>query len=81
MIRIFCLLLFLTSLSNSQSVKSPPNLISYEIKLDDNARQIEIELDFLTQNKKYKAIVCQDSKSAHWKNNLVSYNIKTIQVT
>ena len=74
-------LFFLTSLAKGQSVKSPPNLISLEFKLDENARQTEIELFFLTQNKKYKAIVYQYSKSAHWKNNLVSYNIKTVQVT
>jgi hypothetical protein len=46
MIRIFCLLLFLTSLAEGQSVKSPTNLISLEFKLDENARQTEIELDF-----------------------------------
>ncbi len=72
---------FLTSLANDQSVKSPPNLISLEFKLDESARQTEIKLDFLTLNKKYKAIVYQDSKTAHWENNPVSYDIKTIQVT
>ena len=81
MIRIFCLLLFLTSLAKGQSKKSHTNLISLEFKLDENARKTEIELDFFTPNKKYKAIVYQDSKTAHWENNPVSYDIKTRQVT
>lgn len=48
---------------------------------DENARSTEIKLDFLTPNKKYKAIIYQDSKTAHWKNNPISYEIKTIEVT
>lgn len=48
---------------------------------DENARQTEIKLDFLSPNKKYEAIVYQDGKEADWKNNPKSYVIKTIQVT
>ena len=48
---------------------------------DENARTTEIKLDFLTPNKKYKAIVYQDSKTADWKTNPISYEIKTIEVT
>jgi len=48
--------LFLTSFANGQSVKSRPNLISLEFKLDENTRQTEIELDFLTPNRKYKLL-------------------------
>ena len=48
---------------------------------DENARDTEIKLDFLSPNKKYKAIVYQDGTDADWKNNPKSYAIKTIQVT
>ncbi len=48
---------------------------------DENARQSEIKLDFLTPNKKYKAIIYQDGAKADWKNNPINYDIKTIQVT
>jgi hypothetical protein len=48
---------------------------------DENARQTEIKLDFLSPNQKYEAIVYQDGKDADWKNNPKSYVIKTIQVT
>ncbi|WP_298223592.1 glycoside hydrolase family 97 protein [Flavobacterium sp.] len=48
---------------------------------DENPRNTEIKLDFLTPGKKYKAIIYQDSKTAHWKNNPISYEIKTIEVT
>ena len=48
---------------------------------DENARQSEIKLDFLSPNQKYEAIVYQDGKEADWKINPKSYAIKTIQVT
>jgi hypothetical protein len=48
---------------------------------DENARDTEIILDFLSPNKKYKAIVYQDGKDADWKNNPKSYTIKTLEVT
>ena len=48
---------------------------------DENARKTEIKLDFLSPNKKYKAIIYQDSKTADWKNNPISYEIKTIEVS
>ncbi len=48
---------------------------------DENARDTEIKLDFLSPDKKYKAIIYQDGKDADWKNNPKSYVIKTIQVT
>ena len=47
---------------------------------DENARTTEIKLDFLLPNKKYKAIVYQDSPSADWEKNPISYDIKTMQV-
>ena len=48
---------------------------------DENNRDTEIKLDFLSPNKKYQAIVYQDGKDADWQNNPKSYAIKTIQVT
>jgi glucan 1,4-alpha-glucosidase len=48
---------------------------------DENARNTEVKLDFLTPNKKYKAIIYQDGKTAHWKNNPINYEIKTMIVT
>lgn len=48
---------------------------------DENARKSEIKLDFLTKGKKYKAIIYEDAKNAHWKNNPIAYKIRTIVVT
>jgi len=48
---------------------------------DENARKTKIKLDFLSPNKKYKATIYQDSKTADWKNNPISYEIKTMDVT
>ncbi len=44
---------------------------------DENPRTTEIILDFLSPNKKYKALIYKDGKDAHWKNNPKSYEIKT----
>jgi hypothetical protein len=48
---------------------------------DENARDTEIKLDFLSPNKKYQAVVYEDGKDADWQKNPKSYAIKTIQVT
>jgi glucan 1,4-alpha-glucosidase len=48
---------------------------------DENARDTEIKLDFLSPGKKYKAIIYQDGTDADWKENPKSYVIKTIQAT
>ena len=47
---------------------------------DENPRASKIKLDFLTPGKKYKAIIYQDGKTAHWKKNLINYQIKTMEV-
>lgn len=47
---------------------------------DENQRKTDIKLDFLTPGQKYKAIVYQDSKTAHWQKNPISYEIKTLEV-
>lgn len=48
---------------------------------DENARTSEVKLDFLTPGKKYKATVYADAANAHWKNNPIAYQIKTMTVT
>jgi hypothetical protein len=48
---------------------------------DENARDTQIKLDFLSPNKKYKAVIYQDGKDADWKNNPKKYDIKTLEVT
>lgn len=48
---------------------------------DENARQTEIKLDFLSPNQNYEATVYQDGNDADWKNNPKSYSIKTLRVT
>jgi hypothetical protein len=48
---------------------------------DENPRNTEIKLDFLSPNKSYKAVIYQDGKSAHWEKNPINYEIKTMTVT
>jgi hypothetical protein len=48
---------------------------------DENPRNTEIKLDFLTPGKKYKAIIYQDGKTAHWEKNPINYEIKRMEVS
>ena len=48
---------------------------------DENARNTTITLNFLTPGKKYKAVIYQDGKNAHWKNDPINYEVKTVEVT
>jgi glucan 1,4-alpha-glucosidase len=48
---------------------------------DENARQTDIKLDFLTKGKKYKAIIYEDAKDADWKMNPKAYSIRSVIVT
>jgi glucan 1,4-alpha-glucosidase len=48
---------------------------------DENARETEIRLNFLSPNKKYLAIIYQDGSDTDWEKNPMTYAIKTIQVT
>ena len=48
---------------------------------DEKPRKSEIKLDFLSKGKKYKAIIYEDAKDAHWKKNPIVYKITTIVVT
>lgn len=48
---------------------------------DENARKATLSLGFLTPGKKYRAVIYQDGKGAHWKNDPVNYEIITTEVT
>lgn len=47
---------------------------------NEEAREIEIKLDFLTPDKKYTAYLYQDGDDAHWNNNPTSYKIDKQEV-
>jgi hypothetical protein len=47
---------------------------------DENARDTEIKLNFLSPNKKYEATIYQDDSDSDWEKNSMEYVIKTIQV-
>jgi hypothetical protein len=48
---------------------------------DENARESEIKLDFLTKGQKYKATIYADAEDADWKSNPIAYKIKSQVVT
>lgn len=48
---------------------------------DENPRKSKVNLSFLTPGKKYKAIIYQDGKTAHWEKNPINYEILTKTVT
>ncbi len=48
---------------------------------DENPRKTKVNLSFLSPGKKYKAIIYQDGKTAHWEKNPISYEIITKIVT
>lgn len=48
---------------------------------DENARKTKVNLSFLSPGKKYKAIIYQDGKTAHWEKNPINYEIITKTVT
>ncbi|MFY8213187.1 MAG: glycoside hydrolase family 97 protein [Flavobacterium sp.] len=48
---------------------------------DEKPRKTKLSLDFLTKGQKYKAILYQDAKNAHWESNPKAYEIKTLTVT
>jgi hypothetical protein len=47
---------------------------------DENARNTDVSLDFLTPNKQYVAAVYADAKDADWKNNPMAYEVKSYLV-
>jgi glucan 1,4-alpha-glucosidase len=48
---------------------------------DENTRKSKVNLSFLTPGKKYKAVIYQDGKTAHWEKNPMLYEIITKTVT
>ncbi|MGC4039471.1 MAG: glycoside hydrolase family 97 protein [Flavobacterium sp.] len=48
---------------------------------DENPRKTKISLAFLSPGKKYKAVIYQDGKTAHWEQNPINYEIITKTVT
>ena len=48
---------------------------------DENARKSEINLDFLPEGQKFKAIIYEDAKDADWKKNPIAYTIRAVVVT
>lgn len=48
---------------------------------DENARIANIDFNYLPEGKKYIATIYEDSKTADWKENPMSYNIRKISVT
>jgi hypothetical protein len=47
---------------------------------DENAREVTINLDFLSPNKKYKAILYTDGENAHWNDNPLDITIEEKEV-
>ncbi len=47
---------------------------------NEKSRKLDIKLDFLDKNKKYKAIIYSDTKKSHWSKNPIAINIKEIKV-
>ena len=47
---------------------------------DENARELEVSLDFLDDNQEYIATIYKDGEDAHWDKNPLSMTIETITV-
>ncbi|WP_412986682.1 glycoside hydrolase family 97 protein [Pontimicrobium sp. IMCC45349] len=48
---------------------------------DENARKLEISLDFLKEGKTYLATIYKDAKDAHWNDNPTAFEIEQVEVT
>lgn len=48
---------------------------------DENARTASLDFSFLPEGKQYIATIYEDSKTAHWQTNPMSYNIRKVVVT
>ncbi len=48
---------------------------------DEEAREMEINFDFLSPNTTYKAVIYEDGENAHWDNNPTAINIRKIELT
>jgi hypothetical protein len=47
---------------------------------DENAREMDINFDFLSPNVTYEAIIYEDGENAHWDNNPTAINIRKIEI-
>ena len=47
---------------------------------NENSRQTELKLNFLTKGKTYNATIYEDAKGADWKKNPTAYSIKKLEV-
>lgn len=47
---------------------------------DENAREIEVDFNFLDDNITYEAIIYKDGKNAHWNNNPLDISIESIEI-
>lgn len=48
---------------------------------DENPREMQLDLSFLDENKKYTATIYRDSTKAHWDRNPVDYRVEKTKVT
>lgn len=48
---------------------------------DENSRTLNINLDFLDNNKKYKAVIYKDAEDSHWDKNPTAYVIEERELT
>jgi hypothetical protein len=47
---------------------------------DEEARNFDLKLDFLTEGKTYEATIYEDGEGAHWKDNPYPVNIRKVEV-
>lgn len=48
---------------------------------DEDARQLDISFDYLDENSTYIATIYEDGATAHWNENPLDLNIRTVEVT
>ena len=48
---------------------------------DENARELDVDLNFLDEGATYSATIYEDGKNAHWDKNPTSLNIRKFEVT
>ena len=48
---------------------------------DENAREMDINFDFLSPDVTYQAIIYEDGKDAHWNDNPTAINIRKIEIS
>jgi hypothetical protein len=48
---------------------------------NENARNLEIDFNFLDEGAVYEATIYEDGEGAHWNNNPTAINIRTVEIT